>query len=188
MNEPLRYEQLTETLLRLGFSQDAAEFHGALCGALCVRSPDEIDPLRLLSAAGAPAADALDAEQTLRRLCGQSLEALNSSDMAFSLLLPGDEQALGERVRALSAWCEGFLFGLATRPGLNLKQCSGEAQEIIHDFTEFTRAMVFGGEDDEVEENAYTELVEYIRVGAQLVYMELHERQSGGQALATTLH
>ena len=48
MTESVRYDQLAEALSRLGYAQDAAEYHGALCGALCVKDPEEIDPLQLL--------------------------------------------------------------------------------------------------------------------------------------------
>src|SRR3546814_8517783 len=96
--------------------------------------------------------------------------------MLFDLLLPDDDVALVPRVRALGAWCDGFLFGLASRPGLDLKKLTEEAQEIIRDFTEFTQAAVGDDDDQNVEETAYTELVEYVRVGAQLLYMELHPR------------
>jgi uncharacterized protein YgfB (UPF0149 family) len=107
--------------------------------------------------------------------------------MSFTPLLPDDDEDLSQRVRALSAWCEGFLFGLASGPPLNMKQCSPELKEIVRDFTEFTHAGVSDEEDTEIEETAYAELVEYIRVGAQLIYMELHER-APAEPQASTVH
>ncbi len=174
MKESLRYDELAEALARLGFTQDAAEYHGALCGALCVREPGEIDPLRLLE--GAREAGAGEAAQALTRLRGESADAFTGAELAFAPLLPDDEEELARRVRALGAWCEGFLYGLASGKPLSMKSVSPEFKEIVHDFTEFTRAGIGEDEDEELEENAYAELVEYIRVGAQLIYMELHER------------
>ena len=81
-------------------------------------------------------------------------------------------------MEALSAWCEGFLYGISTGKALNLKQCSPELKEILKDFTDFTRAGMDEDSDVELEEGAYAELVEYIRVGAQLVYMELRREAS----------
>jgi len=176
MSESLRYDQLSDALVRLGYTQDAAEYHGALCGALCVKPPEEIDPLRLLESSGAPSDHGADAGQALSDLRGQSAEALSSTEMAFNPLLPDDHAELPVRVRALSAWCEGFLYGLSTRPGLNLKRASSEMLEIIRDFTEFTRAVTYEEDDADIEETAYAELVEYIRVGVQLVYLELRQR------------
>jgi len=186
MTETLRYDQLSETLQRLGFSQDAAEYHGALCGTLCVRHPRDVDPMQLLEGAAPPAApDGAGAAQALRQLCGQSAEALESSEMVFAPLLPDDEEDLPLRVRALSSWCEGFLYGLTTGAPLDMGQCSPEMKEILKDFTEFTRAGIDDDSDSDVEETAYAELVEYIRVGAQLIYMELHEHDP---ARSKTLH
>lgn len=186
MSETFRYDQLADALTRLGYAQDAAEYHGALCGALCVREAGDIDPLAVLTREGASADGEAGAAAALNALRGETAEAFGSSAMAFAPLLPDDEEDLPRRVQALSAWCEGFLFGLSTGEPLNMKQCSAELKEIVRDFTEFTHADVGDDEDDEIEENAYAELVEYIRVGAQLVYMELHERAP--QADASTVH
>ena len=60
-------------------------------------------------------------------------------------------------------------------------------REIVKDFTEFTRSSLDSGDDDEGEENAYAELIEYIRVGAQLVFMELHPRH-GAPGASPTIH
>ena len=174
MKEPLRYDELADALARLGFKQEPAEYHGALCGALCVREPGEIDPLRLLE--GGKGAEAGDAAQALTRLRGESAESFVDSELGFEPLLPDDDEELPRRVRALGAWCEGFLFGLATGKPISMKSVSPELKEIVSDFTEFTKAGVGDDDDGEIEENAYAELVEYIRVGAQLIFMELHER------------
>jgi len=175
MSETLRYDQLAEALSRLGYAQNAAEYHGALCGALCVKEPDEIDPMGVLAREGRSADGEDAAAAALRELRGQSADALTGSQMSFTPLLPDDDEDLPRRVEALSAWCEGFLLGLSSGRPLNMKQCSAEMKEIVRDFTEFTHAGVSEDEDGEIEETAYAELVEYIRVGAQLVYMELHE-------------
>jgi hypothetical protein len=174
MRESLRYHELADALARLGFRQEPAEYHGALCGALCVREPGEIDPLRLLE--GGTAAEGGDAAQALHRLRGESAEAFVDSELGFVPLLPDDDEELPRRVRALGAWCEGFLFGLATGKPISMKSVSPELKEIVHDFTEFTKAGVGDDDDGDIEENAYAELVEYIRVGAQLIYLELRER------------
>ena len=173
MSAPIQYAQLSDTLGRIGFADETAEYHGTLCGTLCVKQPEEIDVLDLLEpGAQAPAADA-ETQGALRQLCRQTLVALQDEGMVFTPLLPDDEVDLVPRVQALADWCEGFLYGLASRPNLDLETCSEDAREIIRDFAQFTKASVGEGEELEIEETAYTELVEYIRVGAQLIYMEL---------------
>ena len=173
MSTLIQYAQLSDTLGRIGFADETAEYHGTLCGTLCVQQPEEIDVLGLLEpGAQAPSADA-QTRADLALLCRQTLVALQDDSMVFAPLLPDDEVPLVPRVQALADWCEGFLYGLASRPKLDLDACSEDAREIIRDFAQFTKASVGEGEEMEIEETAYTELVEYIRVGAQLIYMEL---------------
>ena len=186
MSSTLLYPDLTTILARIGYQDDAAAYHGALCGALCRQKPEEVDAAALLEDEELkPDAESL---ASLRQACDEASQALSDMQNAFTPLLPGDESALGERARSLGAWCEGFLFGLAGRIKLELRDCSEEVREIVKDFTQFTRASLDAGDDLEVEEGAYAELVEYIRVGAQLVYMELHPRPLAAVAPSKTLH
>ncbi len=180
------YSDLAAVLAQVGYRDDAAAFHGALCGALCRQKPEEIDPVALLND------EAIDpdpqARAELRQLCEQTVSSLADMQAGFMPVLPEDGVGLGERARALGAWCEGFLFGLAGRIKLDLRSCTDEVREIVKDFTQFTRASLDAGDDLEVEEGAYAELVEYIRVGAQLVYMELHPRPQAAAMHSKTLH
>lgn len=181
------YDRLGELLAGVGAIEATAEYHGALCGALCVKTPAEIDLLGLVEFENPASADArLRGE--LRRVCERTLADLQDSEMAFAPLLPDDEAALVPRVRALVSWCEGFLFGLASKPGLDLARCSEEAQEIVRDFTQFTQAAVGDEDDPNIEETAYTELVEYVRVGAQLIFMEMHPRPTLDPSPSRQLH
>lgn len=190
MSDPLQYEEVAEALNRLGLRGDASSLHGALCGALCRMDPDQIDPTQLLE----DEPDVVPDVRTRATLVGwleQAGESISDGEMGFVPLLPNDSTTLTERARALGAWCEGFLFGLAGGAHLDLDRCSEEVRELISDFTQFTRAAYADQDDLEVEEGAYAELVEYIRVGAQLIYMELHPRggSSGDDAEpAPTIH
>lgn len=188
MQESIDYDQLVDALARIGHVDDAAEYHGALCGALCVAKPEQIDLMRLIEHDAQAVPNDAQARAVFTALRDATVEALQDSDMAFDLLLPDDDAALVPRVRALGGWCEGFLFGLASRPGLDLSKLSEEVQEIVRDFTEFTQAAVGDDDDQNVEETAFAELVEYVRVGAQLVYMELHPRPTLDPAESNHLH
>lgn len=188
MQASLAYDELLETFSRLGRGDDAAEYHGALCGALCVTKPEEVDLLRLIDAGDAALPADAPTRATLAALREATVESLQDDELGFSLLLPDDDAALVPRVRALGGWCQGFLYGLASRPGLDLTKLSEEAQEIVRDFSEFTNAAVGDEDDQNLEETAYTELVEYVRVGAQLLYMELHPRPTLDPAESNHLH
>lgn len=181
----LDYPALGDLLSRLGYGDDASAFHGSLCGALCRQRPEEVDPVALFDDAElSPNAAAI---KDLRQLRDETIATLTDLQSAFMPVLPGDDASLSDRARALGGWCEGFLYGLAGRIKLNLRDCSEEVREIVKDFTQFTRSSLDTGGDDEVEEEAYAELVEYIRVGAQLVYMELHPR-NGATSDSPTIH
>lgn len=185
MTTLLDYPALNDILQRLGYGDDAAAFHGSLCGALCRQKPEEVDPLALFD--DEDLRPDVATRKDLERLRDETLATLTDLQSAFMPVLPDDEAPLSQRARALGGWCEGFLYGLAGRIKLNLRECSEEVREIVKDFTQFTRNALDTGGEDEVEEEAYAELVEYIRVGAQLVYMELHPR-SGATSDSPTIH
>lgn len=187
MQKTTSYAALNTLLTNLGHEDEAAGYHGALCGALCVQPAGEID-LMMLIEADDPAEPDTDARRLLMQIRDDALVSLQNDESGFTPLLPEDDAELEQRITALVAWCEGFLFGLASRSKFNLQQCSDEAKEIISDFAEFTRASLDDGDDSELEETAYAELVEYIRVGAQLVYMELRPQPTPDPSASKQVH
>ncbi len=187
-SEALDFDALNALLQQIGYVDEAAEYHGALCGALCVAPATAIDAFKVIEPATSVPASNPAVRAELEQLRNQTLDALADDDMRFAPLLPDDEVALVPRVAALVAWCEGFLFGIVSRPGLNLERCSEDLKEVIRDFTELTHASVGDEADANMEESAYTELVEYVRVGAQLVFMELHPRPTLDPSDSQHLH
>lgn len=186
MSSTLHYADLSALLARLGCADEVSAFHGAVCGALCRLPPEQVAPDQLLEDPDPSVGSAARAE--LGEVVEQIVESLSDSELGFAPLLPDDDAGLGERAQALGAWCEGFLFGLAGQTRLDLDGCSEEVREIVRDLSELTRAGLGEDEDLEVEESAYSELVEYVRVGAQLVYMELRPRPPGGDETSPTIH
>ena len=78
----------------------------------------------------------------------------------------------------MAHWCEGFLHGLVSaKHGDALKErlAAEPLADIIRDMLEITRAAAGEDDDAESDEAAYAELVEYLRVAAQLTYEELAE-------------
>jgi uncharacterized protein len=170
MVKTLDFAGLEAVVQRVAAAADGAEVHGSLCGALCVLRPEDIDLMKLVDP-GIRSVGPVPAE--LQRCRDEALVALQDDSMGFAPLLPDDGRPLDQRVAALAAWCAGFLFGLSVRPGFDPRALGADAQEIVRDFTELSRAAFDPDEDDEIEEAAYAELVEYLRVGVQLVFMEL---------------
>jgi len=189
MMKSLNYLDLDAALGRIGYREPSAEFHGALCGALCREPPEKIDPVDLLDDERLTLDEA--SLEELRSVREQTVSSFTDGERGFMPLLPDDDTPLSDRAQALAKWCDGFLFGLSSRLPLALSECTEEVREVVSDFTQFTRAAIGSGDDLEVEENAYAELVEYVRVGAQLVYMELHPRPASAadaESYNRTLH
>lgn len=173
----MNFEQLQTVLSRAAAPSSAAESHGTLCGVICAGGgqPDSAWLAHVLgdSAGSGPARECEAALQQLRDTARRQLE---SFDMDFAPLLPSDAQPLAQRVEALGLWCQGFLFGLSLgRSRDELAALPDEAGEVIRDLAEMARAGFESDDgDDEADEQAYSELVEYLRVAVQILYEALN--------------
>ena len=169
----IRFKDFEDVLAAAGSHADAAEAHGSLCGALCATSPFRIEDWvnEIL-----PDRSSLSTEDvaTIERVFSATAAAFGDLGMAFAPLLPDDEQPLTGRANALGLWCTGFLYGLGAGRIADFDGLSGHVGEIVRDFTEIARASGDDADGDEANEQAYAELVEFIRVAAQVVFEELH--------------
>jgi uncharacterized protein len=165
------YAEIQRVLADERSMTDAAEAHGTLAGALCTASAYRFeDWLQEILPEGRAHALSTSA---LRALYFVTSETLAGADMTFEPLLPDDDQPLDERTAALSQWCVGFLYGLGSGSIPDVAKLPGEAGEVVQDFDEITRVGVDSGDSEEQNESAYAELVEFVRVGVQLVFEEL---------------
>jgi hypothetical protein len=115
------------------------------------------------------------------------LRDLAERQSQFMPLLPDDSFAATLRTEALGNWCEGFLHGLVSgehSTDVRSRIAAEPLSDIIRDLLEITRAAVDENDDRESNEEAYVELVEYIRVAAQLAYEELTEFRPAGVEFA----
>ena len=161
-------EQLLHTQRSL---TEAAEAHGTLAGCLCALADFSFqDWLQETLPEGRADAAAAD---TLYGLYTATAAALEQTDMEFEPLLPSDAQPLEARTAALALWCQGFLYGLGSGSVSDASGLPGDVGEIVRDLTEITRAGVDDEQGEESNEGAYAELVEFVRVGVQLLYEEL---------------
>ncbi len=186
------YTELNEAFSRAGAGTDAAECHGTICGILCIGRPtdDKVWSDILLEGLDPDSVLVAEARAMIGQLADQTQAGLRSNDMAFAPLLPDDDAPLAARAGALAQWVQGFLFGLAAGAAQRTPNYSDETREVIEDFSQIARlgAPEDGGDED--DEIAFAELVEYLRVGTQLVYEELREGKSRTAAAAAppTVH
>jgi uncharacterized protein YgfB (UPF0149 family) len=174
MTAPLGFDEIERALAAGGSSVHAAEAHGCLCGALCARrvylpsewleeilaDPADDDALAMIAG-------------PLGELYARSGADLAGTDLEFSPLLPDDEVFIQQRIEALAEWCQGFLYGFGAAGTLPRAALSDDVTEFLTDLAELTRVDTVDTSAAEAEEEAYAELVEYLRVGVQLVYDQL---------------
>jgi uncharacterized protein YgfB (UPF0149 family) len=191
------HDLLEDALKRCGSSWSAGQAHGLLCGRLTVAGADgatrwfeqvleDTDPNSALRG---------ECELLLDTLCATTWRQLVERQSEFDLLLPHESDTTASRTAAMAHWCEGFLHGLVSEKHSDAlkERLAGEPlADIVRDLLQITRAETDEDGDEEGEENAYAELVEYLRVATQLAYEELAEfREPGEEALpdeAETLH
>jgi len=172
MMSDIRFEDFEDVLAAVGSLADAAEAHGSLCGALCSMSPYKMqDWVNEILPDGGALSD--ESAAMIERVFTATATTFGEQGMEFEPLLPDDEKPLNGRANALALWCAGFLYGLGTGHISDLEALNGDVGEIVRDFTEISRATGDDADADESNEQAYTELVEFIRVAAQVVFEEL---------------
>lgn len=172
------FREIASVLDRTGSRVVAAEGHGCLCGALCTTADYTLERWlnEIISLESDPMGEQVEAEpslSSLRVLFDDTRRALRGQQMEFQLLLPDDDEPLEQRAAALAQWCQGFLYGFGTGKPVAPERLKGQIDEILRDLTEIARATVGVEAPGEEEEQAYAEIVEYLRVGVQLIHDEL---------------
>jgi hypothetical protein len=177
MSAPIAFDDVAQALAAGGSTVHAAEAHGCLCGSICARRvylPAEWLEELLPDGPEPGTTSTFTTAGPLRSLFDQSRAVLEAREMEFEPLLPPDDASLDERVEALSAWAQGFLYGFGAAGPFKRGTLSTEVTEVLTDFAE-------------VEESALAELVEFVRVGVQLIYDELTDLRAA-QASSTARH
>lgn len=160
------YNQLAEWLTQIEASCSPAGFHGQIAGLWC-RLPALPEDLALDEVErGAPA------WQDLTSFADTVRESLADAQCGFEPVLPPDSAPLALRIEALADFAEGLLFGIGAAGQLQREAVSDEVQELMRDLAEICKVSVEGDEED--GEDDYAEIVEYLRVAAQTLYVELH--------------
>jgi yecA family protein len=180
MEQKIQHDELDSALRRCGATWNAAQTHGLLSGRLAIAGGESGFEWLSQVLEGTDAGDPMrnECEVLLSALFESTYRQLSERQSEFEPLLPDDDDSTAARVAALAHWCEGFLHGLvSSQHGDALKErLSNEPlSDIIKDMLQITRACVDDEIDDATDEESYTELVEYLRVAAQLTYEELVE-------------
>jgi uncharacterized protein YgfB (UPF0149 family) len=180
LSSEINHSALDSALQRCGSSWTAAQAHGLICSRLALQGANAVDPWLQQVLQDTDPQNALRQECAgqLRVLHDETLRQLAARDSEFQLLLPGVSEGAASRTEALAHWCEGYLHGIVIRADgdeLKARLAAEPLSDIIRDMLQITRAEADPDADDETNEIAYAELLEYLRVAAQLVYEELAE-------------
>jgi uncharacterized protein len=151
---------------------EPAEAHGSLAGALCATDAYGVDDwlAEILPEGMVPEEAAVS---SLRELYEATRAALTGAQMQFDLLMPDDDEPIQLRAEALTLWCNGFVYGLGSGGAPDPERLPGDAGEIVRDLAQIMQAGVDEREGVEANESALAELVEFVRVGVQVVFEEL---------------
>lgn len=156
-----------------------AECHGVACGLL-VRQPDS-DPgtfLQLLEMLEIIDQPGPALREVLVDLHGVAGRQLSDEAMGLVIWLPDDERSLEIRTFALAQWCNGFLAAIGSGGDDRLNTLSEEAGEALADLREIAMAEIDaeGAQDEvvaEADEQAFAEIVEYIRIAVLILREDL---------------
>jgi uncharacterized protein len=173
------FPEIAEVMRNAGSTVPASEGHGCLCGALCVSADYTLERwLEELVEIDESTPLAPDVGQAMQVLYEDTVRALRGDQMEFEPFLPDDSTTLELRATAISQWCQGFLYGFGTTRTIDAEQLPKSIDEILLDFTNIGRAEAQAGDDTEEDEEAYTQVVEYMRAAVQLIHDELEPFRS----------
>ena len=172
---PLPFHELALTLQQARALADLPEAHGTLVGALCAGQGFTLEHwLREIFPEAKPGIAAAG----MQSLFDWTRSSLAASEL-LEPLLPADDAPIGERAQALGEWCQGFLYGLGTSTLPDPEHLPESVAEVVRDLTAITRVDADPDESEEENEQAYAELVEFVRVAVQLLHEELAPFREG---------
>jgi uncharacterized protein YgfB (UPF0149 family) len=196
------YDELDRLLQLSPLSPSAAEAHGIFLGLLSgsqntssragAQTPKdrllaELFPAVVADAprsapeeAGGDAGNVERCQALLADLATRTRSQSEGAEMEFHLLLPPEERPLRERAIAVHGWTRGFLFGLGLT-GLDAAGLSAPAREAFDDLLEITRMDLDDLDDEQANEEALTEIVEFIRIAALMILEEPAPDRSAGE-------
>ncbi len=153
-----------------------ADVHGVICGLLCggikLDNKAWLAPFDELLNEGLGIPESL--APILTEVYNGSAAALKDITLGFELLLPDMDQPLDERMEALAEWLQGFLGGFGMVHSSST-QASDDVKELIADFASIAQLDVDAEDDSNEAEEAFYEIVEYVRMGATYCFNELSD-------------
>ena len=150
---------------------NASEAHGVLSGLVCggVKLDGESWRSHFNDVVNEGMGLPHGVKKVVESIYVEVVHQITDDGLGFRLLLPSDNVPLDERAEAMAQWAQGFLvgFGLVQQA---LNQASFEVQEVIRDIRDISQVSLDFSQEDEESEIAFSEIVEYLRIGAMLCF------------------
>ena len=168
------FDDITETLEETELKLHASQVHGLISGILCGNFNEDSDWLETVMGekiTGEPA-------RQLQELYLGTKKQLSDVLLSFQIILPDDNHDLPIRAEALTVWCQGYLTGLKVAGVPIVGREPSDLTEAIDDLVEIAKMNYQEVVASDEDEDAYTELVEYVRMAVILIYQDLRESEA----------
>jgi uncharacterized protein YgfB (UPF0149 family) len=165
-----QFHDLQKAITKSALKLHASEIHGLMCGILSGNIREEIPNWEQLINQSETKTPVI-----LKKLFKSSTEQLKQFLFEFEIVLPDDDQHLCMRAEGLTVWCQGFLTGLKLS-NVSFESEDEDFSEAISDLIEIAKMNYEKVVESEEDENAYMELVEYVRMAVILIYQTLHKQ------------
>lgn len=191
LKDALDFDLIADVFVSESISASPAELHGQLCGYLAsgvtLRLEDWLAMVVEFCDIEGWKEDASRA--AIVELYTSTLTLLQNGEYALVPCISDDDAELCERGVTLSQWAHGFLagYGLSGQK----KELSDETKQVFRDFANISgmQAEMRVLEDNNDNETDLTELVEYVRLSAMMLYSEHYEvNPNADNSKQTSLH
>ncbi len=170
----MKFSDLQNFFYELGVQVSPSMLHGFVSGRISC-GPIGIDRLVEISIECLALSQEMASkdEGKFRDIILTFIKEIKHTDCVFIPILPEEDIPLSERLIALGEWCGNYVSGFAE--GLE-KECqlSDDANEALEDLASIARISIEFDEDGECD---YIELVEYIRIAVQLIYIDVNAKK-----------
>jgi len=177
LKDALDFDLIADVFVSESISASPAELHGQLCGYLAagVTLPLE-DWLTMVAEFCDIESWKEDASRTaIVELYTATLTLLQNGEYALVPCISDEDAEICERGVTLSQWAHGFLagYGLSGQK----KDLTDETKQVLRDFANISgmQADMRVLEENNDNETDLTELVEYVRLSAMMLYSEHYE-------------
>ena len=151
----LNYDHWTSQLDQNSVMASAAELHGLIAGMLSAGVPADSATILPVLYDFLNDGQALNTQlkASIEQLIIETAKQLADEDYSLQLLVPTDDDAMPERLEALTEWAQAFLVGFAIQQ-TDLSIVAEEVRDAVEQLTEVTRIDIYTPDDTSEAEYA----------------------------------